>query len=376
MPNTTELIVDIDGLNQLVGELRRDGRIVIGPTVRDGAIVHDEIDDIADLPQGWTEHQVPGSYRLHPTSDNRLFAFSSPAESWKRFVFPPRSLLIRGRRDDSGITVEQPEEDVSPVAFFGIRSCDLAALNTLDRVFLDPAHPDPVYGNRRADVFIVAAGCSDPGSTCFCASMDTGPSPTGGFDLAVTELASSTSDRIDYLVQTGSERGHALLSLLHGRSVTAADQDRATDQHQRAVASMGRQLDPADPPLAARDPEDPRWADIAERCLACGNCTMVCPTCFCSRVEDTTSLDGFETERTRVWDSCFTLDFSYMHGGATRTTTTSRYRQWLLHKLVTWHDQFDMSGCVGCGRCLTWCPVGIDITAEVAALAAAQRSTP
>lgn len=369
-----DLMVNIDGLDTIIEHLRNNGRTVIGPTVSDGAIVHREIECAADLPRGWTEDQEPGSYRLRPTNDDRLFGFSSPAESWKRFVFPARSMLIRGRRDEHGISVAPPRRDETPVAFFGIRSCDLAALATLDRVFLDPAHPDADYAGRRADVFIVAAACSDPASTCFCVSMGTGPSPTTGFDLAVSEVSSPQG--IEYLVESGSGRGAALLSEVGGRSVTVTDRDRVGTNHDLAVASMGRTLDPADPPLAARDPEDPRWADIAERCLACGNCTMVCPTCFCSSVEDTTSLNGTETQRDRVWDSCFTLDFSHMHGGSTRTSTASRYRQWLLHKLVTWHDQFDMSGCVGCGRCLTWCPVGIDLTVEVAALAQAQKVTP
>lgn len=366
-----DLMVDADGLDAVIKQLRSDGRTVIGPTVSDGAIVHREIEGVTELPVGWTEDQEPGSYQLTPTNDRRMFAFSAPAESWKRFVFPARSLLIRGRRDDGAVTVEQPQLEPTPVAFFGIRSCDLAALAVLDRVFLDPDHVDGDYANRRADVFVVAAGCANPGRTCFCASMGTGPSPSSGFDLAVSEI--STCHGIEYLVESGSERGAALLDGLSGRSVNQNDRALVDASRLDAFASMGRTLDPADPPLAAQDPEDPRWADIAERCLACANCTMVCPTCFCSSVEDTTSLDGLETQRDRVWDSCFTLDFTHMHGGSTRTSTASRYRHWLLHKLVTWHDQFDTSGCVGCGRCLTWCPVGIDLTVEVAALARSQR---
>lgn len=366
-----DLVMNVDGLDALINQLREDGRLIIGPTVRDSAIVHDEIRSVTELPKGWTEEQEPGSYRLVPTGDDQLFGFSSPAQSWKQFVFPPRSLLIRARRDTTGITIEDAQNETIPVAFFGIRPCDLAALGTLDRVFLDPAHPDPVYDSRRSDVFIIAAGCSNPGTTCFCASMNTGPSPTTGFDLAITELSTPTA--IEYLVETGSDRGAELLAALDGRAVTQADHKQAGTQHDHAVQSMGRTLNPTHPPLAAQDPEHPRWANVAERCLACGNCTMVCPTCFCNSVEDSTSLDGNETERTRVWDSCFTVDLTHMHGGATRTSTSSRYRQWLLHKLVTWHDQFDMSGCVGCGRCITWCPVGIDLTAEVAALAQKQE---
>jgi hypothetical protein len=94
---------------------------------------------------------------------------------------------------------------------------------------------------------------------------------------------------------------------------------------------------------------------------------LVCPTCFCSTVEDTTDLSGEVATRTRVWDSCFTLGHSYIHGGSVRPTTATRYRQWLTHKLDTWWDQFGTSGCVGCGRCTTWCPAEIDLLAEVPA---------
>jgi ferredoxin len=122
--------------------------------------------------------------------------------------------------------------------------------------------------------------------------------------------------------------------------------------------------------LLARNLTHPRWSEVADRCLTCGNCTMVCPTCFCTTVDEDLDLTGASAGRTRHWASCFGLDFSYMHGGSVRTSPESRYRQWMTHKLSTWYDQFDSSGCVGCGRCITWCPVGIDITEEVRAIAA------
>ena len=120
------------------------------------------------------------------------------------------------------------------------------------------------------------------------------------------------------------------------------------------------------------NPEHSQWDNVASRCLACANCTMVCPTCFCSTVDDGTSLDLREAWRDRRWDSCFTLEHSHMHSGPVRSSTKSRYRQWMTHKLASWIDQFGTSGCVGCGRCITWCPVGIDITEEVSAI----RSSP
>ncbi len=343
---------------------------MIGPRVQDGVITHDVIDSAGDLPAGWTEEQDGGRYRLAPTGTDEVFAFSSPATAWKRYLYPERTLLIRARRDGDAVQVIEPEPEAPSVAFFGIRSCDLAALGVLDKVFLDPGATDPTYAANRADVFIVAAACAHPGGTCFCASMDTGPSPRSGYDLSVAELYADGQHT--FLVDAGSERGEALLARVSARPASAADQSMADRRHADAVAAMGRQLDPADPPVAARHVDHERWDDVAERCLSCGNCTMACPTCFCSTTEDSTDLAGQQAERWRVWDSCFTIDYSHLYGGSVRTSTKARYRQWLLHKLVTWHDQFGTSGCVGCGRCITWCPVGIDLTAEIAALAQSQ----
>jgi len=361
-------VVDTVGLNEIVQVLRAEGRTVIAPTVRDGTIVPDQIDSAGELPVGWTEEQNGGYYRLVATDTPEHFAFSSPSDSWKRYLHPPRTLLVRTRSTDNGIEVEAPEPSIPSVALFGVRSCDLTAMHVLDQVFLDDAATDPGYAARRADAFIVAAGCAHPGNTCFCASMQTGPTPTTGYDLSITELYGNDGNH-RFLIDSGSERGADLLARITSRPATEADDDAATTVHHHAIEHMGRRLSPDDPPAAAAHTDHPQWDNVAERCLACGNCTMVCPTCFCSSTQDSTGLVPGEAERWRVWDSCFTADFSSVHGGPVRSSTRSRYRQWLLHKLVTWHDQFGMSGCVGCGRCITACPVGIDLTAEIAALA-------
>ena len=154
----------------------------------------------------------------------------------------------------------------------------------------------------------------------------------------------------------------------------AADLAAAAASVDRAAQQMGRAMDTHDiRDLLLDNLDHPRWDAVASRCLSCANCTLVCPTCFCSAVEDTTDLSGEEAERARVWDSCFSVDYSYIHGGSVRQSGRSRYRQWMTHKLGTWFDQFGTSGCVGCGRCITWCPVGIDITEEVAAIRATEE---
>jgi ferredoxin len=202
--------------------------------------------------------------------------------------------------------------------------------------------------------------------------MDTGPKATQGFDLALTELLSE--DEHEFLVEVGSDRGADVIADLPqtpAREEHVVTADRIVE---RTAASMGREMDTEGiKDLLYRNLEHPRWDDVAARCLACGNCTLACPTCFCSSVEDASDLAGEEAGRQRVWDSCFTLDHSHLHGGSVRVSTRSRYRQWMTHKLATWIDQFGTSGCVGCGRCITWCPVGIDITEEVAAIRAADR---
>ena len=263
---------------------------------------------------------------------------------------------------------DDPETVQSPLALIGVRACELAAIRIQDRVFLGGRHEDRDYRLRRDGVFIVAVNCSEPAATCFCSSMQTGPRVDAGYDLALTELLDG-EHRI--LIEAGSERGIELLAALRRRDAYESDVSAAQAAIDTCAASMDRSLDTQDiRDLLMRNLEHPRWDEVASRCLTCGNCTLVCPTCFCSSVHDATDLAGGSAERTRVWDSCFSVDYSHIHGGSIRPSARARYRQWMTHKLATWVDQFGTSGCVGCGRCITWCPVAIDITEEAAAIRA------
>jgi ferredoxin len=368
LPAVPASVIEPDTLDALIGELDARGYRVLGPTVRDGAIVYDDLASASELPIGLTEVQKPGSYRLEPRGDKARFGYAVGPHSWKQFLFPPRVRLWRASRRGDTIDVEPPELAVAPLAFFGMRSCELHAMAIQDRVFLEGTYVESDYAARREDAFVVAVNCFEPGGTCFCVSMGTGPKVEAGYDLALTEILDGEHR---FLVEVGSVRGDAVLAALPHREATVVDLEAAGATVDRAAGLMGRELEVGDlRDLLARNLEHPRWDEVAERCLTCGNCTMVCPTCFCTGVEDHTELAGESTERVRLWDTCFSVDHSYIHGGAVRPSGKSRYRQWLTHKFGTWQDQFDSSGCVGCGRCITWCPVGIDVTEELTAIRA------
>ncbi|MGE0483674.1 MAG: 4Fe-4S dicluster domain-containing protein [Gammaproteobacteria bacterium] len=354
-------------LDRLLALLAGDGYTCIGPIVHDGAIVYDTIDGSADLPRGWTDEQAPGHYRLLRRDDDALFGYNVGPQAWKRCLFPPRERVWQMSIEGEAFVPAPEADDAARHAFIGVRACELAAIGVQDRVFGGGSFHDGAYLARRAEAFVVAVNCVEAGGTCFCADMGTGPAAHDGHDIALTELVDG--DRHRFLAVAGSPRGAALLARL---GAAAADTELEADAAagiEHARASMGRHLATDGlPALLARSLDSPHWETVAERCLACANCTAVCPTCFCSSVEDTADLDGALATRWRQWDSCFNPGFSYLHGGEVRRSTAARYRQWLTHKLGTWHDQFGSSGCVGCGRCITWCPVGIDLTAETARL--------
>jgi ferredoxin len=367
-------ILDLCGLQGLIDALQGRGYAVLGPTVRDGAIVISEISTLDDLPRGVADEQDAGHYRLRERGDEALFGYAAPVQSAKPVFFPADEMLWRGRRGpEGGFTVEPAQPQPSPVALLGLRSCDLAALSVHDTVLTSRGLVDARYAARRADTFIVAVTCADPAGTCFCASMGTGPRPLAGYDIALTELL-ETEHR--FLAEAGSPVGEDLLAELPPRAVTSDDTAAADDVVRTATARMGRVLRTDDmPELLYAQARSPHWDEVAERCLACTNCTMVCPTCFCTTVEDVSDLSGDVDERHRVWDSCFSQEYSQLHTNFVRASTSARYRQWVTHKLAAWIDQFGTSGCVGCGRCITWCPAAIDITAEVDALRAASQQT-
>jgi ferredoxin len=351
-------------LNQLIASLQSMGYQTVGPQVKGDALSYAPIQGLEDLPRGYTSDQDGGRYRLMYTGHPRYFDITPGATSWKQYFFPPRSEIFTVTRDGKNWKFEENPQTAPAYALVGVRPCELAAIHIQDRVFLREEWSDPIYRTRRESAFILSVDCFHPCGTCFCDSMGTGPKAQTGFDLNLTELE-------DYfLVEIGSEAGKMLVSGLPIQPASAFLIQNANRGIDEARRKMGRVMpsSPDLPEFLLSNLEHPHWDIVAKRCISCTNCTQVCPTCFCWDAFDQPSLDGDQSKRVRVWDSCFNPDYSYIAGGNTRPNTRARYRQWLTHKLASWHHQFGVSGCVGCGRCITWCPAGIDITAEVAAL--------
>jgi len=361
-------IIQPNDLSHLFAVLHGRGYTVVAPTLRDGAIVLDGVLSIDQLPRGVTDVQQPAEYKIAKRGDDALFGYTVGPHSWKKFLFPARTKLFALTKAGKGFDVS-PANGAAPAkyAFIGVRPCELSAIDLHDRVFHEGPYADRRYGELRREAFIVAVNCAEPRGTCFCVSMNTGPKAREGFDLAMTEVLADGVHQ--FVVQTGSERGEGVLKEIPHRPAEQAEIDRAESVLVSAATRMGRTLATEDlPQILVDNFEHPQWDDIARRCLACANCTMVCPTCFCSTVEDVTDLKGEHAERWRRWDSCFTADFTRIAGGNIRMSTRTRHRQWMMHKLSHWVEQFGAFGCVGCGRCMTWCPVGIDLTEEARAI--------
>ncbi|MDJ0790640.1 MAG: 4Fe-4S dicluster domain-containing protein [Acidimicrobiia bacterium] len=364
-------VVGVREFDSLIPLLRDRGYDVIGPTVDEGTIVLDHVATSADLPIGWTDHHDKGTYSLDKRADEAYFGYAVGPRTFKRWLYPPRQTILTIEHAETGLVFKPEPTADERYAFVGVRACEIAAMEIQDRVFAHDAFADPHYVERRARSLIVGVNCAVAGETCFCDSMGTGPECTAGYDLVITEVVSG--ERHEFIVESGTDEGETILTELDGRPTTPADRKEVRTIIEDTAASMTRTM-PKDETysLLTENLEHPIWDSIAERCLNCTNCTLVCPTCFCSTMEDMTDLDG-RAVRKRRWDSCFNREFTFLHGHAVRFTTKSRYRQWMTHKLAYWYDQFGTSGCVGCGRCITWCPAKIDITEEIAHLAEQTR---
>lgn len=328
-------------------------------------MIYEEISSLDDLPLGWSDEQSPGKYTLKKQNHAFYFHYNCSPHSWKRFVFPPKQKILTATKLNENSFEITPEKNIQKkIAFLGMKPCELSALHTLDGVLLKSAFKDTPYELRRQNILTIVTNCSKASSTCFCTSMQTGPIAKSGFDLSITEII--TAPKPSFLMTVGSPLGHDVIKDLKLPEATKEQIDFIEIQGIETSRQISKTLDTSQiKDVFYKKRTSPVWEKVGNACLSCANCTMVCPTCFCTTIEDTSDLAHNHAERWKNWDSCFNLDFTYMSGGSTRVSTSSRYRHWITHKLASWEDQFNQSGCVGCGRCITWCPVQIDIT-EVA----------
>ena len=358
-------------LEAIIGALDDTGFEVWVPTIQDGTVVTRRHRDGDLLPVGYASDQSPASYRLASNGDRTRFGWAVGPQPWKPLLHPPdvATMTMVQRSSDAPVRVSVATRSSKPLALFGMRPCDLAAVDKLDRVLVDRAPTaEPIYRTRRTDAFMVVVNCGVPAATCFCASVDTGPHVqhrSDSHDLEVTELAGATAlDEPAYVIEPISSRGTSILAAaiehVDATPLTEVLSAEVDSNRQGAETALRRRLPDRAAPVLDAAHDSGRWVDVADVCLACGNCTAVCPTCFCTTIDDIGDLTGATVERHRRWESCFSLEFSRVGSAPVRSSVASRYRQWMTHKLGSWHDQFGESGCVGCGRCTTWCPAGID----------------
>lgn len=356
-------IIDIKELDNLFSLLKEKDYTLVGPTIQNGAIVYSEINNTNDLPIGFTDKQAPGFYRLEKNDKETFFHFVVGPQSWKKFLYPSIQKIYAAKLENNKLIFEKEDQIEKKYAFICVRACEINAIEIQDKVFLSGEYKNNRYNTLRKNSFVIAVNCSKAEANCFCTSMESGPEVKSGFDLLLTEIFQDNNHY--FLIESGSQSGEEVLNQLNTKDATQEDLNLKNSIIEKTKSQIQKKLNTQNlKSILLKNLESNVWEEVAKRCLACGNCTMVCPTCFCMTVEDYTDLQKTKAERIQKWDSCFTLEYSYIHGGSVRVSIASRYRQWLTHKLASWHEQFGTSGCVGCGRCITWCPVGIDITEE------------
>ena len=283
---------------------------------------------------------------------------TNTARSAKDFFFPQTESLVDFKLEGKRIEVIDVREECEDFVLFGVRACDAASFDILDRVYL---HADPVdsyYKNRREHGTVMTLACSMPDETCFCETFGIDATDPRG-DVTVWALEDS------FVLRANTEKGEALLAR-HADLFTETDEKAVAAEQSRVRAIMAKL------PLAGLSTlglgagltkelfNRPEWASLSEACLGCGTCTFVCPTCQCYDVRDFDT--GHGIKRTRCWDSCMYSDFTKMAHGNPRTSQLERFRQRFMHKLVYFPDNNDgIFGCVGCGRCLARCPISMNI---------------
>jgi Pyruvate/2-oxoacid:ferredoxin oxidoreductase delta subunit len=268
--------------------------------------------------------------------------------------YPPKSLFLPQSEPmlRAGMLGLEPVEALTAKrVVLGIRPCDARACQLLDHVFAGAEYADPYWSEKRRQTTLVALGCTDPCQTCFCTSVGSGPFDGRGVDVVLTDIGDG------YVAETNSERGHALLETLTDASQNQIEAASKAKVRAREAVKEPFELDGIVDTLYSLF-DDEVWYEVQQSCLGCGVCTFLCPTCHCFDIVD----EAQRGERVRNWDTCMFRIYSQEASGHNpRPTNVERTRQRILHKYAYFIEWFDEVGCTGCGRCVRYCPAGIDI---------------
>jgi ferredoxin len=302
-------------IDDMLYQLQGDGYKCVAPRHHESEINYDTITKSADLPWGFHDEQAPGHYKVNKSDHKHAFGFVLPTTSVKPMLFKAKENVWKVKRNDEGKLAFEPIVEFEKIAVFGVRPCDLRGIEIQDRVFMENSYNDVRYVKRRENQFLIAMNCTKSHSNCFCVALGDAPQADKGFDLAMTEIEGD-----GFVVEIGSDKGRALLDALDLEAASGGQAQKALAKIVYAVDGQKKTLPPikeVETKLMA-NLEHPQWDDVASRCLSCGSCTQVCPTCFCHTERDEPNVLGTETNHTREWDSCFSIDHSYTHGDTFR----------------------------------------------------------
>jgi len=352
-------LIFAEELTQIVAVLMAEGYTVIGPKDKKLALNLEKLSSPDELALGFVSEEKEGYYRLKPAKTLAIDA-AKPMNSPKYYTEKANQLLYTASQVNNQWEFKTAVVEPEPIAFFGLNACDVASLYILDLTFKQE-FKDPVYEkNRQAVQFVVGVNCTHPGNNCFCSTYNTGPRLTYPYDLGLTCLGET------YLVEAGSQKGKEVLAKLKSEPASQAHLQQKETLLEKAKKQMSKAFNLKKAcQVLADNYEHPYWDEPSERCLSCANCINVCPTCYCYQIYRRANLSADEVAVFRSLDACHHLEFAAVHGGNFRPRRVDRLRHWVNHKIFWTIEQYGVPGCVGCGRCITWCPTAIDITEPV-----------
>jgi sulfhydrogenase subunit beta (sulfur reductase) len=285
-----------------------------------------------------------------------FFAYLNSKNAPKNVFFPHTETMMKYTRTPKGMVLSAEENKADAAVLFGVRPCDARSFALLDMLFDQDKYKDEYYINKRNNTTVIALACVQPPyATCFCTSVDGEPVDDKGADILLTDIGGN------YLVEFVTPKGEKLAKYFGDGKADAAADAKKKEVAEKAKQAISSKI-PAHEvkPILDKNFEHPFWATVHGKCLACGTCTYMCPTCHCFDISD--EAKGSDGVRIRSWDSCmFPLFTKETSGHNPRLSQKERWRQRVMHKFKYYVDNFGAIACVGCGRCVMSCPVNLDI---------------